>query len=259
MARAADRASRAVVSAELALAGFTSTATRAAPGTSVRSSSNSLRRQLTRKKIDTCEVAARTSEAGDKTELDRVIADNEDDRDCAGCFLDREGHSRAAHRDDHCHVAAHEFGSRSVQPIDTVFRPAVFDRDVLALDITDFLQALPKCAVKTKGDGVGCCGFDEPDHRHCRLLCPSHQRRRHARAAEERDERAPRRHSITSSARASSVGGTSRPSARAVLRLTAKVEFEGLLNRDVGRLCATQNLVDELAGTPEQVREIRAV
>src|SRR5215475_11812728 len=39
------------------------------------------------------------------------------------------------------------------------------------------------------------------------------------RAAEQRDELAPRDHSITSSARASSVGGTSRSSAFAVFRL----------------------------------------
>src|SRR5262245_51902804 len=39
------------------------------------------------------------------------------------------------------------------------------------------------------------------------------------RAAEQRDELAAPDHSITSSARASSVGGTSRPSAFAVLRL----------------------------------------
>src|SRR5262245_35066236 len=42
--------------------------------------------------------------------------------------------------------------------------------------------------------------------------------RSHSRAAEQRDELAPR-HSITSSARASSVGGKSRPSALAVFRL----------------------------------------
>src|SRR5262245_48712429 len=48
-----------------------------------------------------------------------------------------------------------------------------------------------------------------------RLLC----RTTSGRAAEKRDEVAPLHHSITSSARASSVGGTSMPSALAVLRL----------------------------------------
>ena len=51
------------------------------------------------------------------------------------------------------------------------------------------------------------------------LLPPRRHRPRRRRAAEQGDELAARRHSITSSARASSVGGTSRPSALAVLRL----------------------------------------
>src|SRR5262249_10183942 len=45
------------------------------------------------------------------------------------------------------------------------------------------------------------------------------------RAAEQRDEIAAAAHSITSSARASSVGGTSRPSALAVLRLMINSTF----------------------------------
>jgi hypothetical protein len=49
-----------------------------------------LRRQLTDKKIDTCHVAARPGEAGDKTKPDRVFADQEDDRDRRGCRLGRE-------------------------------------------------------------------------------------------------------------------------------------------------------------------------
>ena len=51
----------------------------------------------------------------------------------------------------------------------------------------------------------------KPDHQHC-LLLPAHRERpRGPRAAEERDELAAF-HSITSSAIASSNGGTSRPS-----------------------------------------------
>ena len=50
------------------------------------------------------------------------------------------------------------------------------------------------------------------------LLRARRERPRRRRTAEQRDELAPL-HSITSSARASSVGGTSRPSALAVLRL----------------------------------------
>src|SRR5262249_9725121 len=59
------------------------------------------------------------------------------------------------------------------------------------------------------------------------LLRPRRERPRGS-AAQHRDELAPlhlRGHSITSSARASSVGGTSRPSALAVLRLITSSYF----------------------------------
>src|SRR5262245_14299526 len=52
-------------------------------------------------------------------------------------------------------------------------------------------------------------------------------RPRCGRAAEQRDEIAPADHSITSSARASNVGDTSRPSALAVLRLITNSNFVG--------------------------------
>src|SRR5262249_14783194 len=51
------------------------------------------------------------------------------------------------------------------------------------------------------------------------LLRARHERPRCRCAADKRDELAAPHYSITSSARASSVGGISRPSARAVLRL----------------------------------------
>src|SRR6516165_5309108 len=59
-----------------------------------------------------------------------------------------------------------------------------------------------------------------------RLLRPRRERPCY-RAAEQRDELAPSRHSITSSAATSSVGGTSRPSILAVLRLIASSNIVG--------------------------------
>src|SRR5262245_60774705 len=59
-----------------------------------------------------------------------------------------------------------------------------------------------------------------------RLLRARRERPRGCRPAEERDERAAL-HSITSSARASSLAGTSRPSALAVLRLTCSSNLVG--------------------------------
>src|SRR5437016_3144582 len=58
------------------------------------------------------------------------------------------------------------------------------------------------------------------------LLRACRERPRHRRAAEKRDELAAR-HSITSSARASSVGGTVRPSALAVVRLITRSNLVG--------------------------------
>ena len=60
------------------------------------------------------------------------------------------------------------------------------------------------------------------------LLRPRRQRPRGRRATEQRDELASP-HSITSSARASSVGGTSRPSALAVLRFRMSSNFVGCM------------------------------
>ena len=65
-----------------------------------------------------------------------------------------------------------------------------------------------------------------------------------------------RSHSITSSARASSIRGIVRPSAFAAIKLIDEIEFGGLLDRDVSRLRPAQNLVDKFGGAPEKVRQI---
>src|SRR5262249_39375937 len=71
----------------------------------------------------------------------------------------------------------------------------------------------------------------QTDQRYCSLLRPRRERPRSCSAAEQRDERAPP-HSITSSARASRLGGTSKPSALAVLRL---ITSSNRLGRSIGR------------------------
>ena len=68
-----------------------------------------------------------------------------------------------------------------------------------------------------------------------------------------------RSHSITSSARASSVGGTSRPSAFAVLRLMTSSKLGGLLDRQIGRLLALEDLVDVGGRTPIHLTGVRPV
>jgi len=87
-----------------------------------------------------------------------------------------------------------------------------------------FVEAFAERGHKTRR-GIGRAASDESDHRH-RLLRARRDRPSRSRAAEQRDEVASF-HSITSSARASSVGGTSRPSALAVLRLMANSNLVG--------------------------------
>src|SRR5262249_57446570 len=62
--------------------------------------------------------------------------------------------------------------------------------------------------------------------------------------------------SITSSASASSVGGTSRPSAFAVLRSIVSSYLVGCLYRQVGRLLALEDAVDVSGGVPVLVKQI---
>ena len=61
-------------------------------------------------------------------------------------------------------------------------------------------------------------------------------------------------HSITSSARASSVGGTSRPSALAVFEIDDQLELGRLQDRQVGRLRALENAAGVDAGLAIRVR-----
>ena len=66
-------------------------------------------------------------------------------------------------------------------------------------------------------------------------------------------------HSITSSARASSVGGTSRPSAFAVLRLIDQLVLGRCLHRQVGRLLALEDAIDVASRAPELIDLIRPI
>src|SRR5262249_18677504 len=111
-----------------------------------------------------------------------------------------------------------------------MFGPAIDDRHVLAFDIARVLQA----AVKSAQAVQGCLSRDsveKSNHRHRRLLRARRQRPCGGRAAPERDELAafpP----VTSRARASSVGGISRPSNFAVCRL---ITSSNLVARTTGK------------------------
>src|SRR4029077_21097056 len=108
--------------------------------------------------------------------------------------------------------------------MELIFRRAVFDGDILALDEASFLEALAERGYQVAGVGKRRTA-ENPDPRHRRLLRACRERPR-CRASKQPDERATL-HSITSSARASSVGGTVRPSALAVVRLMTRSNLVG--------------------------------
>src|SRR5262249_27507679 len=156
----------------------------------------------------------------DQTKPHRVHGGKEDDRDCRGCRLGGERHGRRPNRSDHPDGAARQLGRQSRQAIEIVLAPPVDDREIVAFHVAVILEApaksLQTVAQKLIG-GVRRPAVQESDHWHRGLLCTRPERPRR-RAAEAYKERAPP-HSITSSARASSVVGISRPMALAVLRL----------------------------------------
>ena len=83
--------------------------------------------------VDPCEITAGPGEAGDKTEPGRVFADEKNDGDDRGGRFGRECRRRASGGDDHGSLPG-QLARHIGQTIDSIFGPAVNDRDVLALD-----------------------------------------------------------------------------------------------------------------------------
>src|SRR5262249_15228110 len=179
--------------------------------------------QFAHDEIDSGEVTARPGEAGNESELDRVVRDRKHDRNGCGRRLGCESRSGAAGRDDDGNTLANQIGRQTWQSVELVLGPAVFDRDVLAFGIACLLQSLQKSA-RSLGRRHRA---EKADYRHRRLLRAYRERPRRRCASKQRDELPPF-HSITSSARASIEGGSSRPSAFAVLRLITSSYFVGV-------------------------------
>src|SRR5262249_7880229 len=125
------------------------------------------------------------------------------------------------------HLTTDQIGRQWRQSIVLTVRPPIFDRHVAAFDITGFAQALVERA-HTVHPAIRRCTAKKPNHRHSWLLRARRERPRCCRAAEQRDELPPP-HSITSSARASSLSGIWRPSAFAVLRLMTNSNLVGCM------------------------------
>src|SRR5262249_47452893 len=144
----------------------------------------------------------------------------EDDRNHRCCLLRRQ-RGIGTKRGEYGYPNAHQLGSKLWQSIVLLLRPTVFDRDALTLAVAGFQKTLSKSR-QPRSKTLGRPGTEITDYRQRTLLRARRQRpkkrRRRRRAADERDERAAS-HSITSSARASRFGGTSRPSTLAAWAL----------------------------------------
>src|SRR5262245_4652107 len=136
-----------------------------------------------------CDVPAWSIEAGDKPKLYGIGPSLEHDRNCRGRSLGSEC-GRGAGPGDHSDPPADKISGQGRQSIVMFLRPAVFDRDILPLDITGFLKTFTEGSHKERVSS-GCSAAEKPDHRHRRLLRPRRERPRGRRAAEKRYERAP--------------------------------------------------------------------
>src|SRR5262249_24004793 len=120
-----------------------------------------------------------------------------------------------------------QFGRVFAHGVGLAVAPPVFDADVLPDDPARVLETLRErsqasvtfCVVRGKWREHA----DPPQP--FALLCARHQRTSRSCTAQQRDELASAHHSITSSARASNVGGMARPSAFAVWTLMANSNF----------------------------------
>src|SRR5262249_10063491 len=126
-------------------------------------------------------------EAGHQAELDRIASHAEYNRNRARRRLSRECGGGRGWRGNHAYPTANEIGRQLWQPIESAFCPAIFDRHVLAFEVTGLSKALLDRGHKVAPLGGG-GGVKEPDHRHRRRLRARRDRPRGRRAAEQRDE-----------------------------------------------------------------------
>src|SRR5262249_51823222 len=113
-----------------------------------------------------------------------------------------------------------QFSRLSAVALGIALAPTIVDPHVTTDGPAKFLQPLNKRRKPRLGFRiVGSHIHEHADTPHPLGLLGAGREWPRRRAAEQRDELAPPHHSMTSSARASSVGGMARPSALAVLRL----------------------------------------
>src|SRR5262249_53010891 len=158
-------------------------------------------------------VATGSRHAADEARADRINDYREHDRHAAR-YLQQRPQSRSARGEDDIRRKGHQFGRVSARIVYVAPGKSVVDLDVLSDGPAQLLQSLQESGVADLClrivRGVGHEGADTPNA--LALLRPRRERPCGRRAAKQRYERAPL-HSITSSAPASRLRGTMRPSA----------------------------------------------
>src|SRR6266568_2888061 len=170
---------------------------------------------------DPSEVAAGSAEAGDQPRLQRIYHER-NNRYCTGCRLE-DDHDGVGSGDNHIRLAGDDLPGQVGIALVMSLGGIPFDNQILSFNVTQAAKLPEKrtpCAPPTRF-GKECSRDCRMENRYpllrCRLLRACRERPRDYSAANKRNELAPP-HSITSSARASTWGGSSRPSVFAVLR-----------------------------------------
>src|SRR5262249_41556425 len=118
---------------------------------------------------------------------------------------------RSAGREDHVNLAPDELGGQCRQPIIVALRPAIFDRQILSLDIVGFTQSLAECCQNRfiwSRQGAA----EKAHHWHRLLLRARRQRPSRYRAADQGDDLAAQHAQDTGDAPAAILIGVRRSS-----------------------------------------------
>src|SRR5579863_1938100 len=129
-------------------------------------------------------------ETSNQSQLDRISAHVENNRDCRSCAPG--GHCRGCTADsrNYRHLTTNKIGRQLRQASVVSVRPTIFDRDILTFDEAGFTQTF----AKTGGTGsvrLRRLAAEIADHRHRRPLRPRRQRPSCRRAAETDNELPP--------------------------------------------------------------------
>src|SRR5262249_23361392 len=167
--------------------GLTSTAKRAALGSSSCRSSSRFAASATPKSVMPVTLPPGPVKVCDEAGLHGVAGGAEHDRDRRRCALGCECRRHAEGRGDEGDSAANEVGCQFRQAIGVVMRPPELDGQVLALDVAALAQSLAESS-HSICERLRRAELEQPDYRQRRLLRARRERPCGCRAAEQRDE-----------------------------------------------------------------------